>query len=227
MKECRLLLFTKVPQLGCVKTRMNPFLTEQQSVQLHIALTQHIATMMSDWPYGTVQLHYAVHELESLNQKRPGNFLSALGAGLNLQLQPQLDGDLGAKMAAAVISNLDDEKYCDGVILLGADCPFLTQKHCCELRDILSAGYQAALIPAHDGGYVALALNCYDRKIFSDIDWGSDRVLQQTIAVLQDLGWCYQLLPALADIDRPEDLAQLKHLESASLQAFSHTADES
>jgi len=224
VKECRLLLFAKVPQLGRVKTRMNPFLTEVQSLHLHTALMRHVATAISDWPNGTVQLHYALDPCEKINQNQSDKRPFILAKTLGLQLLPQVEGDLGMKMAAAVLSNLQDETHCDSVILLGADCPFLTLQHCLELRDALRVGCQAALIPALDGGYVALALNCYDRQLFCDIDWGSDRVLQQTIKVLQGLGWRYQLLPALADIDRPEDLVRLKPLKNVYLQAFAQIA---
>ena len=42
--------------------------------------------------------------------------------------------------------------------------------------------------------------------VFSGIDWGSERVLHQTLAALDAAGLSYSLLPELRDVDRPQDL---------------------
>jgi hypothetical protein len=45
--------------------------------------------------------------------------------------------------------------------------------------------------------------------LFADISWGTERVLQQTMAAIAQYGLRYHLLPCLADVDRPADLVAL------------------
>jgi hypothetical protein len=66
--------------------------------------------------------------------------------------------------------------------------------------------------PAEDGGYVLLGLRCVDHLLFHAMPWGTDQVLSMTCERLQQLDWQHQLLPALWDVDRPEDLPRLATL---------------
>ena len=60
--------------------------------------------------------------------------------------------------------------------------------------------------PAQDGGYYLIGLNRLRPELFRGIAWGTDRVLFDTLAVLQRQRCKPALLDPLADIDRPEDL---------------------
>jgi len=42
--------------------------------------------------------------------------------------------------------------------------------------------------------------------LFEGVAWGVDTVLADTLANVGRLGWDVEVLPELADIDRPEDL---------------------
>jgi hypothetical protein len=45
--------------------------------------------------------------------------------------------------------------------------------------------------------------------VFDEIAWGSARVMEQTRRNLTKLGWTWTELPALWDVDRPEDIDRL------------------
>jgi hypothetical protein len=45
--------------------------------------------------------------------------------------------------------------------------------------------------------------------LFDGIAWGGDRVMVDTRARLQQLGWAWRELETLWDIDRPEDYQRL------------------
>ena len=60
--------------------------------------------------------------------------------------------------------------------------------------------------PAYDGGYYLVALTRDIEQIFTGIDWGTDRVMQQTLARLDTARVSRALLPVLRDVDRAEDL---------------------
>jgi hypothetical protein len=64
------------------------------------------------------------------------------------------------------------------------------------------------IAPAHDGGYVLIA----GRQIpecLGNIDWGSAKVLSQSLSALASAQQSVQLLRPLPDLDHPEDLAAL------------------
>ncbi len=51
-----------------------------------------------------------------------------------------------------------------------------------------------------------------DPLLFESMPWGGDRLLALTCERLRQLGWEHHLLPALWDVDRPEDLPRLAAL---------------
>ena len=72
--------------------------------------------------------------------------------------------------------------------------------------------------PALDGGYVLIGARRIDAEVFREIPWGTDLVYARTVERLQELGWEWAALPALQDIDRPEDLAAWHRLREGSRQ---------
>lgn len=212
----RTLVFAKEPILGFVKTRMRGALSDQQSLDLHKALTTDACENLARWRVCPSDIYYW-QGADQVSNTTPV-FLTALSRRLGLTLWPQADGNLGEKMSSAVASTFLNGV--EGVLLLGADCPFITRTTIVELFKSLHEGADAAIVPAHDGGYVALALRCAAPSVFSGVDWGTDKVFTQTLSRFKALDWQYECLPALPDIDRPEDLYALKELESAALRHF-------
>ena len=46
--------------------------------------------------------------------------------------------------------------------------------------------------------------------MFSGVDWGTDKVLHETLQQVQDGAFSFDLLPVWYDVDLPEDLKFLK-----------------
>jgi rSAM/selenodomain-associated transferase 1 len=107
-------------------------------------------------------------------------------------------------MAAALARAL---QRTDRAVLIGSDCPGY---HSGYLKAALGAltDHDAVLGPAADGGYVLIGLSRYAPQLFAKMPWGTGKVLAQTRAALERLGWSWAELPTLTDLDRPEDLAQ-------------------
>jgi glycosyltransferase A (GT-A) superfamily protein (DUF2064 family) len=59
---------------------------------------------------------------------------------------------------------------------------------------------------------VLLGLRKFSLELFTGINWGSDKVLSQTRAVLNKLNWPFKELAIMHDIDRPEDVYRYKEL---------------
>jgi len=120
--------------------------------------------------------------------------------GISFHRQPE--GDLGARMLAGACRALGDAV---AAVLIGADCPLLEAEHLERALHMLGER-DAVLGPAEDGGYVLLGLRRAEPGVFRGVDWGTHRVLEQTRTRLRALGWRWEELPVLWDLDRPEDL---------------------
>jgi rSAM/selenodomain-associated transferase 1 len=91
------------------------------------------------------------------------------------------------------------------VVIIGTDCPDINISLIERALDALS---QKDLIlgPALDGGYYLIGLSRLAPALFDSISWGTGEVLSQTEAIASQLGLNVGFLPALRDVDRPEDL---------------------
>jgi len=194
--EALLIQFAKAPQLGRVKTRMQPVLSEQQSLALHCQLVQ--------------RTHRTIHR-EALCQSQlwvSGEDRSGFFQCLEPlpEIIPQHGEDLGERMHRAIAAGLNQKK---AVVLIGSDCPAIDSDY---LRKALAALNSVDLVlgPAADGGYVLIAMKQAEPKVFEGVDWSTSRVLQQTRDNLSALVLSHHELPLLNDIDHPEDLIHLE-----------------
>ncbi len=191
-------MLARSPIPGQVKTRLIPALGEEGACDLQRRLLDR-ALQLPDTNFSQRFLwldDMPDAELETLAEDR----------GWILVEQPA--GDLGERMRRIATLGLAES---DAVVLIGNDCPALDGGYlssaCSALQD-----EPVVLGPAEDGGYVLLGLRCIDPQLFSNLPWGTDRVLAMTRDRLRQLGWGHQLLPVLWDVDRPEDLPRLAEL---------------
>lgn len=194
--KTRIIILAKEPKPGLAKTRLIPTLGESGSAKLankllHHALEQALASL-----WDTVELYYAPHDWQ---------VESTLGIHSKLRWYRQCDGDLGARLSHACAHH--DAQFSKTVVM-GTDCPGLLAA---VLNDVLVAldSSDAAIIPATDGGYVALAYKDYRPEIFQKIEWSTASVFESTVERFNSLSWSWDSLTALPDIDLGEDLATL------------------
>lgn len=184
----RLCLFLRYPEAGRCKTRMIRALGEQGAADLHRdmaehtlqiarALTRNVPIDIEVWHTGAAQ----------------SEFEQWLGRDLIYHPQPQ--GDLGDRLRHAL--HADPRP----TVFIGTDCPGLTGDH---LRQAFVALHDRDIVigPATDGGYYLIGGGIPD----SPIDWGTEKVREQTLDWAQANGKTVHLLDELADVDRPEDL---------------------
>ena len=134
------------------------------------------------------------------------DFCRWLGSDLNYQEQPA--GDLGQRMCAAFESAF--KCGIEHVIGIGTDVPPLTTAILRQADKNLD-DHDLVLGPAADGGYYLIGMNSFHPELFTDIEWGTERVYGQTLAICTRLDLKVAELPVLHDIDRPEDLAVLRN----------------
>ena len=194
LPNSRILLFAKAPIPGQVKTRMQPQLSPRQSADLHLQLLEHMLASLRRWAVAPITLVIA--------GEHP--CWQVLESQFGVELQQQVSGDLGNRMAHAAKEAL---QHSEQVVLLGSDCPFITRAYLQSAFRFLQQGVDVVFGPADDGGYVLLGLSDMRPSLFEDIDWGTENVLMQSCRKLQG---GYVCLPSLKDIDRPEDILSLE-----------------
>jgi len=184
----RLLLFTRFPEPGRAKTRLIPALGPGGAAALHCRLTER--TLETALASGLAV------EVRSTGAP-PQAFTEWLGT--DVLIVDQGEGDLGARLLRAA------PPY--PVLFIGADAPDLTAAHLVAAATALE-GHDAVIGPAEDGGYWALGLAQPCDALFENMPWGTDGVLAETLVRLAAHGIAPFMLPCLADLDRPEDLAR-------------------
>jgi len=192
------LVFAKAPILGTVKTRMQPVLSEEESLILHSHLVEYLLEKLLKARLAKVELW--------LSEPSP-NWPNR--AGVNQFTQQ--GRDLGQRLSHALLSAL--ERY-QSVVIVGGDCPFFGVDYLAKAFDTLEQGYQSVLGPAEDGGYVLIGSRQHDVRLFEKINWGSGQVLAQTRKQLKGMKWQWKELQSLSDIDRPKDLLLLRRIPS-------------
>lgn len=132
-----------------------------------------------------------------------------------IKLVPQQGADLGEKMANAMKTALKTSSQC---IIIGTDCPMINESYLHQAFEQL-ANSDVVVGPAKDGGYVLIGSKVYDNQLFSQVNWSTSEVLQQTLKNIRHLHLKYHKLDTLSDVDTHEDL---EHLSTQFLQtAFS------
>jgi len=197
MKNGYALIFAKFPQSGLVKTRMVPPLTDDQAAKLHRLCLQSVCERVSaNNNTKPILVFTPDHQLES--------FQNIVSDHVD-DYWPQGGGDLGERLIRAI--NHAFSQNADHVILLGADSPTLPIEILTQTIEKLTH-HDAVIGPCDDGGYYLLAMNKPQPELFRDIDWGSDKVADQTKARAAHTTIDLFELASWYDIDRYDDLVR-------------------
>ena len=197
--NCHLLVFAKAPIPGMVKTRLIPSLGAQGAARLYESMALHCLAAAVNSRVGPVDLW--------CTPSTGHPFFKRCAEDFHVFLHPQTQGDIGSRMAHAFQVTL---KISASALLLGTDCPSVTQDDLVAAAAVLQRGTDAVIVPTEDGGYSLLGLRRYTPDLFTGIAWGSESVLEQTRTRLSGLAWSWHELPERWDVDRPEDVERLK-----------------
>ncbi|UCB54583.1 MAG: TIGR04282 family arsenosugar biosynthesis glycosyltransferase, partial [Thiotrichales bacterium] len=189
-----ILIFSKAPVVGEVKTRLVPYIRPEQAARLHEELTHDRLQVCTAAGLCDVQLWC------SPDTQHP--FFADCQHRYAIELHKQQGHDLGERMSDAIQTMLKRYKR---VIIIGSDAPALGIDAIEAVVNELETN-NIVLIPAEDGGYVLLGVSGFQEGLLAAVPWGSEEVLACTLRNVQRLGLEYSLLGECWDVDRPEDL---------------------
>ncbi len=190
----RVLLFTKYPQPGLVKTRLALAVGAENAAKLQMAFIEDELRMLAG---------IGADVTLCCDPCRPlSDYERLFGPGFTYR--PQQGTDLGQRMLRAL--DLALEETGRETLLIGSDLPDLPGAHLIEARTALGAA-QICLGPATDGGFYLLgAREPLPADIFKGVVWSGAQVLEKTLANCGSTGVAHRLLPAWPDVDTLDDL---------------------
>lgn len=191
-----LLVFAKAPRPGRVKTRLVPVLGEEGAARLYAAFLEDTWAMASDVAGFAPELWVATDEDAAALAPR--------------ESRVQVEGDLGARMSAAMSDAL---ARAPRVVVIGSDAPTLPRE---RLSDALRAldVHEVVLGPSVDGGYYLVGARGAPVVFPTGVRWSTRHALADTIAGLGSRS--VHLLRPHYDVDTPDDLRLLEtHLALA------------
>jgi rSAM/selenodomain-associated transferase 1 len=189
MNKNLLLIFTRNPELGRVKTRLAAKIGDMAALDIYKFLVEHTQSITRD--LGVAKYVYyseCIHENDNWERDIYNKRM-------------QRGRDLGERMNQAF-----EEGFTEGfenVIIIGSDMYNMSQRDL-ELAFESLNDNDFVIGPASDGGYYLLGMNCLKSELFESKNWGTETVLEDT---LQDLkGLKLKLLEEKNDVDRVEDI---------------------
>lgn len=197
--DAAIMVFCKAPIPGRVKTRLIPPLTPETAAQLHCELTELTLQTATQNPLCEVAL-WCSPTIDHF-------FFSVLAEKCPVSLRLQQGADLGERMHHAFGQTLSHKR---SAVIIGCDCPSLTNNDLDEALGQLSRGKPCVLAPAEDGGYVLIGLNRPQPRLFDDMPWGTDKVMALTRTRLQALKLDFHELKTQWDVDIADDLARYR-----------------
>jgi len=189
MSKNLLLVFTRNPALGKVKTRLAKTVGDTTALEIYTFLlerTRNIAAKVT----ADKAVYYSVKIREN-----------DIWDATTFQKHQQVGEDLGIRMLHAFKNGF--EAGYEKVLIIGSDLYDLT-------ADTIANAFLAldendlVIGPAEDGGYYLLGMNSLEEKVFKNKDWGTATVRKDTLEDLKDKK--VFLLAPLNDVDVFEDI---------------------
>jgi len=218
---CALAVMTKAPQAGRVKTRLVPPLTPEEAAELNKCFLRDTAAAISRACSRRFASHppsrsFGATGSEAATAARGIAVYTPVGAEsayteilpAGFSLLPQRGDKFGERLYFAV----EDLFRCgfETVCLIDSDSPTVPAENLAEAVELLSTHEDRVVLgPSDDGGYYLIGARKPHRRLFEQIDWSTERVLNQTIQRAMELELEVKLLPSGYDVDDGASLRRL------------------
>jgi rSAM/selenodomain-associated transferase 1 len=193
-----LIIFARQPLPGHVKTRLAGEVGVRPATELYAAMLEDVLERAARLNGVRVLVFWAM-ENDPLPQRTDYP---------RLEMHRQCGGNLGERMAAAL-----ETAFAGGIrscCVIGSDSPDLPPEYITRAFQLLEQD-QADVVfgPAEDGGYYLVGMKRLWRRIFEDLAWGGNDVLESSCQRARELELRTALLPDWYDLDTLADLRKL------------------
>ncbi|MDT8317134.1 MAG: TIGR04282 family arsenosugar biosynthesis glycosyltransferase [bacterium] len=198
-----IVLFSKAPEPGKVKTRLASHMSDIDAASFHAAFV--LDTLDSLSALENTDRYLACYP------DKEHTFFKELEENFDIKAFNQQGGDLGKKMENAFLY-LRDEGYKE-IVLIGSDSPTLPVEILNEAFERLKKN-ELVIGPSFDGGYYLIGISGEVPDIFGGIEWGENKVFEETLKKAKDCKVDFSILPFWYDIDTIKELSFMQiHLD--------------
>jgi uncharacterized protein len=184
-----LIIFIRNPIPGKVKTRLAAETGNEKALEIYLKLLRH--TRETAGQVNVIRYLYYSDFIDDHDEWDPSLF----------QKKIQKGNSLGEKMLHAFEDVLAVHSQ---AVIIGSDCYVLRADHIEQALEQLREK-DMVIGPAEDGGYYLLGLKKPHPAIFDKVDWGTEKVMQQTLTNAAQHHVTYTCLELLYDVDTFED----------------------
>jgi len=195
--ENALVVVAKEPVPGRTKTRLCPPFTPESAAEFYGCLMLDTLALVARLDVADLAVAYTPDSARGYFERLAPN---------GFRLVPQRGSDLGERLANALAHHFD-LGYRRAVIM-NSDGPTLPPAYLQGAFSELDAA-DVTLGMSHDGGYYLIGMKRLHPNLFRGIDWSTDQVRAQTLAICRRLGLTVHQLPAWYDVDIGSDLERL------------------
>jgi rSAM/selenodomain-associated transferase 1 len=199
--ENALIVVAKEPVPGQTKTRLCPPFTSESAAEFYRCLLLDTLALMARLE---IAEHSVAHTVAYTPDSARGYFERLAPNGFHLV--PQRGNDLGERLANALAHHFD--RGYRRVVIMNSDGPTLPQA-CLEEAFWGLDTADVTLGLSEDGGYYLIGMKKLHPELFRGIDWSTERVIAQTLAICRRLGLVVHPLPTWYDVDVGADLERL------------------
>lgn len=199
---CALAVMTKAPRAGKVKTRLTPPLRPEEAAALNTCFLRDIAITLAanshDGSSRGVAVYTPVGAEDAYAGILPPEF----------ELMPQRGDAFGERLTYAMqdLFAVGFESAC----LINSDSPNAPQRAFAEAAQVLSRpGERVVIGPSDDGGYYLIGLKKLHHRLFAEIDWSTEKVLEQTLSRAAEINLDVHQLQTWYDVDDRMTLRRL------------------
>jgi len=192
MKSNLIIIFTRNPELGKVKTRLAKDIGTVNALEIYKILLNHTFEIVTN-----INTQKWIFYSENINENQLFDE--------NFEKKLQKGNDLGEKM-----KNAFEEGFNAGfqkIVIIGSDLIDLENSDFKLAFESLDTN-DVVIGPALDGGYYLLGLKENYHQIFNDKKWGTDTVLKDTLKDFKNQK--VKLLNVKNDIDTIEDIKNIQ-----------------
>lgn len=188
-----LVILARAPELGRVKTRLAAELGAAAALAAYRELGALVVRAVAEVRHCDVVVAFTPADRESAMRE---------WLGTAPRMEPQREGDLGARMAAAIAAR--QAAGAAKVVVIGTDCP---EVNAAVVEDAFARLDRADAVfgPASDGGYYLVGVRRPLPALFDRVPWSSPRTLAATLERAAAEGISVALLEELRDIDTAAD----------------------
>ncbi len=193
-----LLIMAKRPFPGHTKTRLTPFLTEQQAAELYASFLQDVLDKVAHLPDVAPYVAFAPETAVSYFQEIAPYF----------GLVPQTGETLGDRLDY-VLTACQQYGH-QRVAAMNSDSPNLPPEYLSEAFHLLEdRSVDVVLGPCEDGGYYLIGWKRPYPALVRDVQMSTPDVLKDTLEIANKLSLKVALLPEWYDVDSECELKRL------------------